>query len=370
MAKNFVFGDKSRCTVLNKHVIYYLDCHEATVQSSIFCEKRWQSTKFVVDQPLQSSFTDLSKFVNGNGKMTATVEEKIADESSPPLIEKPPLPKKKRKRNAPQPARPKNGDLPTKQSKNGHSRSQSLNKKHPKKGSSTNDLNKLDQPAKSKSTEELPKSDAPTQNEPDNPEVNATTQKELPKTTGHVKYLTSKKTSVDSANQKLKTNSSVKTKKSAKPKQLGIGLHSTSLVNLPTHTDEISQDNSSESNPIHKSASTSKIQRDQSLSETDPLQTLNATKNAPKKPKEVDKRVQDIFNRVFSGHFSDIPPPLSKLVRVFTSSTFTDTTVERNALMEDVYPALKRYCRETHGLDFQVVDMRWGVRDEATDDHI
>lgn len=56
-------------------------------------------------------------------------------------------------------------------------------------------------------------------------------------------------------------------------------------------------------------------------------------------------------------------------MRVFTSSTFTDTTVERNALMEDVYPALKRYCRETHGLDFQVVDMRWGVRDEATDDH-
>uniref|UniRef100_A0A914QX54 DUF4062 domain-containing protein n=1 Tax=Panagrolaimus davidi TaxID=227884 RepID=A0A914QX54_9BILA len=61
---------------------------------------------------------------------------------------------------------------------------------------------------------------------------------------------------------------------------------------------------------------------------------------------------------------------MSKLVRVFTSSTFTDTTLERNALMEDVYPALKMYCRETHGLDFQVVDMRWGVRDEATDDHM
>ncbi|KAI6228770.1 hypothetical protein M3Y99_01185600 [Aphelenchoides fujianensis] len=69
------------------------------------------------------------------------------------------------------------------------------------------------------------------------------------------------------------------------------------------------------------------------------------------------------------GIFKDIPPPLSKLVRVFTSSTFTDTQVERNALMEDVYPALKRYCRETYGNDFQVVDMRWGVRDEATDDH-
>lgn len=64
--------------------------------------------------------------------------------------------------------------------------------------------------------------------------------------------------------------------------------------------------------------------------------------------------VADTFSRVFAGQFRDIPAPLSKLVRVFTSSTFTDTMVERNALMEEVYPALKRYCRETHGLDFQV----------------
>jgi hypothetical protein len=37
--------------------------------------------------------------------------------------------------------------------------------------------------------------------------------------------------------------------------------------------------------------------------------------------------------------------------------------------METVYPRLKEYCREQHGLEFQVVDMRWGVRDESTDDH-
>uniref|UniRef100_A0A1I7RSF5 WD_REPEATS_REGION domain-containing protein n=1 Tax=Bursaphelenchus xylophilus TaxID=6326 RepID=A0A1I7RSF5_BURXY len=89
-----------------------------------------------------------------------------------------------------------------------------------------------------------------------------------------------------------------------------------------------------------------------------------------KENKPPDGRVLAVFNRVFSGEFYEIPSPLSKLVRVFTSSTFTDTMVERNALMEEVYPALKRYCRETHGLDFQVVDMRWGVRDEATDDHM
>lgn len=36
--------------------------------------------------------------------------------------------------------------------------------------------------------------------------------------------------------------------------------------------------------------------------------------------------------------------------------------------MEKAYPCLKRYC-QARGYEFQVVDMRWGVRDEATDDH-
>ena len=37
--------------------------------------------------------------------------------------------------------------------------------------------------------------------------------------------------------------------------------------------------------------------------------------------------------------------------------------------MEKIYPKLKEYCQSI-GYDFQVVDMRWGVRDEATDDHM
>ena len=43
--------------------------------------------------------------------------------------------------------------------------------------------------------------------------------------------------------------------------------------------------------------------------------------------------------------------------------------MERNTLMERVYPRIKSYCQE-RGYDFQVVDMRWGVRDESTDDHM
>ncbi len=84
-----------------------------------------------------------------------------------------------------------------------------------------------------------------------------------------------------------------------------------------------------------------------------------------------DRAVQEKLKRVFSGSLEKLPPPTSKVVRIFTSSTFTgdlkpcsfnslqsnifpDTTVERNCLMEEVYPKIKEFCRETHGLDFQV----------------
>ncbi|KAK3590255.1 hypothetical protein CHS0354_041333 [Potamilus streckersoni] len=62
-------------------------------------------------------------------------------------------------------------------------------------------------------------------------------------------------------------------------------------------------------------------------------------------------------------------PSSAKIVRIFTSSTFTDTTNERNYLMEHAYPQLKSFCQQL-GYEFQVVDMRWGIRDEATDDQM
>ncbi|CAH1788936.1 unnamed protein product [Owenia fusiformis] len=84
----------------------------------------------------------------------------------------------------------------------------------------------------------------------------------------------------------------------------------------------------------------------------------------------IDPEKVNRVKSVFRGSLKEVPPLSSKIVRIFTSSTFTDTTVERNALMANIYPKLKEYCREKHGLEFQVVDMRWGVRDEATEDHM
>jgi len=55
-----------------------------------------------------------------------------------------------------------------------------------------------------------------------------------------------------------------------------------------------------------------------------------------------------------------IPP-----FRVFLSSTFEDLVDERNALRSMVFPKLRAYC-ERHGARFEAVDLRWGVREEAT----
>ncbi|CAF3573336.1 unnamed protein product [Adineta steineri] len=82
-----------------------------------------------------------------------------------------------------------------------------------------------------------------------------------------------------------------------------------------------------------------------------------------------DRQEAELIQHIFYGKLDNLPGLASKIVRIFTSSTFTDTSMERNSLMQHTYPQLKEYCREKHGLEFQVVDMRWGVRDEATDDH-
>ena len=60
-------------------------------------------------------------------------------------------------------------------------------------------------------------------------------------------------------------------------------------------------------------------------------------------------------DRIMAGCLTDLPTVSSKVVRIFTSSTFTDMLMERNTLMEFVYPKIKEYCREKHGLEFQVL---------------
>ena len=53
----------------------------------------------------------------------------------------------------------------------------------------------------------------------------------------------------------------------------------------------------------------------------------------------------------------------------FPFSLFSDFQTERNVLVRHAYPVLQEYAA-TLGLDFQIVDMRWGVTDESVSEHL
>ena len=55
----------------------------------------------------------------------------------------------------------------------------------------------------------------------------------------------------------------------------------------------------------------------------------------------------------------------SKTFRIFVSSTFSDLKEERNILQKEVFPQLRSLCMENN-CRFQAVDLRWGVREEAS----
>ncbi|XP_009460128.1 PREDICTED: NACHT and WD repeat domain-containing protein 2 [Nipponia nippon] len=49
------------------------------------------------------------------------------------------------------------------------------------------------------------------------------------------------------------------------------------------------------------------------------------------------------------------------------NSKCRDTIAERSALREHVYPKLREFCRENYGLEFQVIDLYWGVEADEWD---
>ncbi|XP_071374806.1 NACHT and WD repeat domain-containing protein 2 isoform X2 [Centroberyx affinis] len=71
-----------------------------------------------------------------------------------------------------------------------------------------------------------------------------------------------------------------------------------------------------------------------------------------------------------SGNILALPPhhvPTGRSVRVFICANPDDTEAERNALKEHVYPKLRDFCRENYGIEFQVVDLYWGIDPEEWD---
>ena len=74
------------------------------------------------------------------------------------------------------------------------------------------------------------------------------------------------------------------------------------------------------------------------------------------------------LKELLKGDFEALDQEAGPNVKLFVSSTFTDTQAERNHLMQHVYPPLRTYCASL-GLQLRVVDLRWGIRDDSTDNH-
>ena len=71
---------------------------------------------------------------------------------------------------------------------------------------------------------------------------------------------------------------------------------------------------------------------------------------------------------IWAGDLKEASRLGKKSLKVFISSTFTDSKTERNYLMREVYPRLRDFCNR-QGIDFSVFDFRWGIRDHDTDNH-
>ncbi|VDH96754.1 Hypothetical predicted protein, partial [Mytilus galloprovincialis] len=83
---------------------------------------------------------------------------------------------------------------------------------------------------------------------------------------------------------------------------------------------------------------------------------------------EQTKKAEAKFERLLEGCLDDLPNLPHSTVRIFMSSTFSDMRAERNAIVREVNPILEEYCSK-YDLDFQIVDMRWGVTEDSKNDH-
>ncbi|MDR1353392.1 MAG: DUF4062 domain-containing protein, partial [Treponema sp.] len=52
-------------------------------------------------------------------------------------------------------------------------------------------------------------------------------------------------------------------------------------------------------------------------------------------------------------------------IRIFISSTFRDMQAERDYLVQNVFPSLRRYCAE-RDVALQELDLRWGISEEES----
>ncbi|KAK3084548.1 hypothetical protein FSP39_015171 [Pinctada imbricata] len=97
--------------------------------------------------------------------------------------------------------------------------------------------------------------------------------------------------------------------------------------------------------------------------EKSPKHSIKVKREEPYRYKFKNEEEQKVVESMFYGGVDllDIPKIPPKTVKLYVTSGLPDFDYERNILMEHVYPSVRQYCRDRHGIDFQVVDLRWGM---------
>ncbi|XP_045212433.2 NACHT and WD repeat domain-containing protein 2-like [Mercenaria mercenaria] len=97
-------------------------------------------------------------------------------------------------------------------------------------------------------------------------------------------------------------------------------------------------------------------------------QTQKESTSQKKEKPSYDMKATKKFDSMLRGDLTDLPPLPKTMVKIFLSSTFSDMRAERNILAREVYPRLQTFCA-SRDLDFQAVDMRWGITEDSINDH-
>ena len=81
------------------------------------------------------------------------------------------------------------------------------------------------------------------------------------------------------------------------------------------------------------------------------------------------KDVEKLNHVALNGDVHAKIPNLSRIIRLFISSTFKDMSDERDKILHMIYPKLEKYC-SSEGYILQIVDMRWGIFESASNEQL